>query len=67
MTCVVGGAEAGVVAHSVHTGGVVLTAVVFAVVDVHFTEGAVETEGTRTTGQNKNTNIFNSSKVRCIS
>lgn len=52
-TRVVGRAQTGVVAHSVHTGGAVLTAVVLAVVHVHLAEGAVETKRTRTAEQIK--------------
>lgn len=39
--------QTGVVAHSIHTGGAVLAAVVLAVVHVGLAEGSVETERTR--------------------
>lgn len=47
-TCVVWRAQTGVVAHPVHAGGAILTAVVLAVVHVDFAEGSVEAEGART-------------------
>lgn len=46
-TFVVWSTQTGVVAHTVHTGGAILTAVILTVVHVHLAEGAMETKGTR--------------------
>lgn len=47
-TCVVGGADAGVVVDAVHTGGVVLTVIVLTVVRVHLTLQTLVPRRTRT-------------------
>lgn len=52
-TCVVWRTQTGVVSHSVHTGGAVLTAVILTIVHVHLAERSVETKGARTAGETK--------------
>lgn len=45
-TFVVWSTQAGVVAHTVHTGGAILTAVILTVVHVYLAEGAMEAKCT---------------------
>lgn len=49
-TSVVGRADAGVVVDAVHTGGVILTVIVFAVIWVHLTSLALKARQTHTSG-----------------
>lgn len=43
--------QTGVVAHTVHTGGAILTAVILTVVHIHLAEGAMETKRTCAAGE----------------